>query len=81
VSRSSVTACPTNQQQLPTRPRPTPGTTPRACQPSNPTSVAAAELDAESPEGQSVEEQYEERQRAATERLDQIRESMQQHDD
>jgi phage shock protein A len=36
----------------------------------------AAELDAESSEGQSVEKQYEERQRAAAERLAQIRESM-----
>jgi phage shock protein A len=40
------------------------------------TSLGAAELDAESPEGRSVEEQYEERQRAAAERLEQIRESM-----
>lgn len=45
------------------------------------TSVGAAELDAESPEGQSVEKQYEERQRAAAERLAQIRESMQQQQD
>jgi phage shock protein A len=40
------------------------------------TSLGAAELDAESPEGRSVEEQYEERQRAAAERLAQIRESL-----
>ncbi|OBI99598.1 hypothetical protein [Mycobacterium sp. 1465703.0] len=40
------------------------------------TAQGAAELDAESPEGQSVEAQYEERQRAAAERLAQIRESM-----
>ncbi len=40
------------------------------------TAQGAAELDAESPEGQSVEEQYEQRQRAAAERLAQIRESM-----
>jgi phage shock protein A len=40
------------------------------------TSVGAAELDAESPEGRSVEEQYEERQRKAAERLAQIRQSM-----
>jgi len=40
------------------------------------TSLGAAELDAESPEGRSVEEEYEERQRAAAERLAQIRESM-----
>jgi phage shock protein A len=33
-------------------------------------------LDAETPEGQAAEEQYEERQRAAAERLAQIRESM-----
>jgi phage shock protein A len=39
------------------------------------TSIGAAELDAESPEGRSIEEQYEERQRAAAERLAQIRES------
>jgi hypothetical protein len=40
------------------------------------TSLGSAELDAETPEGRSVEEQYEERQRAAAERLAQIRESM-----
>jgi len=40
------------------------------------TAQGAAELDAESPQGQSVEEQYEERQRAAAERLAKIRESM-----
>lgn len=40
------------------------------------TSIGAAELDAESPEGRDVEEQYEARQRAAAERLAQIRESM-----
>jgi phage shock protein A len=40
------------------------------------TSVGAAELGAETPEGQSVEEQYEERQRKGAERLAQIRESM-----
>jgi len=45
------------------------------------TSLGAAELDAESPEGESVEEQYEERQRAAAERLAQIRQSMQEHDE
>ena len=43
------------------------------------TSIGAAELDAESAEGRDVEEQYEERQRAAAERLAQIRKSM--HDD
>jgi phage shock protein A len=40
------------------------------------TAMGATELDAESPEGRQVEEQYEERQRAAAERLAQIRESM-----
>lgn len=40
------------------------------------TALGATELDAESPEGHSVEEQYEKRQRAAAERLAQIRESM-----
>ena len=40
------------------------------------TSQGAAELDAESPEGRAVEEKYEERQRAAAERLAQIREEM-----
>ena len=36
----------------------------------------ASELDAESPEGRTVEEQYDARQRAAAERLAEIRESM-----
>ncbi len=45
------------------------------------TAVGAAELDAESAEGRSVEEEYEERQRAAAERLAQIRESMRTQDD
>jgi phage shock protein A len=40
------------------------------------TAQGATELDSESPEGQSVDQQYEERRRAATERLSQIRESM-----
>ena len=40
------------------------------------TSVGAAELATETPEGREVDEQYEERQRAAAERLAQIRESM-----
>jgi phage shock protein A len=39
------------------------------------TSLGAAELAAETPEGREVDEQYEERQRAAAERLAQIRES------
>ncbi|HEY7053614.1 MAG TPA: hypothetical protein VH496_15995 [Mycobacterium sp.] len=46
------------------------------------TSVGAAELDAESAEGREVEEKYEQRQKAAGERLAQIRKSMQSgHDD
>ena len=40
------------------------------------TSIGAAELDAESPEGRDIEQQYQARQRAAAERLTQIRESM-----
>jgi phage shock protein A len=40
------------------------------------TALGAEELAAETAEGRSVEEQYEERQRAAAERLAQIRESM-----
>jgi phage shock protein A len=40
------------------------------------TAQGAAELDADTAEGRSVEEQYEERQRATAERLAQIRESM-----
>ena len=40
------------------------------------TSFGAAELDAESSEGRDVDEQYEARQRAAAERLAQIRASM-----
>jgi phage shock protein A len=40
------------------------------------TAIGAAELDAESPQGRTVEEQYDARQRAAAERLAQIRESM-----
>jgi phage shock protein A len=38
--------------------------------------IGAAELDAESPEGRTVEEQYDARQRAAAERLAEIRKSM-----
>jgi phage shock protein A len=45
------------------------------------TSLGAAELAAETPEGRDVEEQYEERQRAAAERLAQIRESMRPEND
>lgn len=44
------------------------------------TAIGAAELDAETPEGRSVEEQYEARQKAASERLAQIRESMRKPD-
>jgi len=44
------------------------------------TSLGAEELAAESPEGRGIEEQYEERQRAAAERLAQIRESMHRDD-
>ncbi|HEY0225875.1 MAG TPA: hypothetical protein VGC05_05645 [Mycobacterium sp.] len=40
------------------------------------TALGAAELDAESTEGRDIQEQYEERERAAVERLAQIRESM-----
>jgi phage shock protein A len=40
------------------------------------TSIGADELDAESPQGRDIEEQYQARQRAAAERLAQIRESM-----
>ena len=40
------------------------------------TALGSAELDAETPEGRSADEQYEARQRAAAERLAQIRESM-----
>jgi phage shock protein A len=45
------------------------------------TAIGATELAAETPEGRSVEEQYEERQRAAAERLEQIRESMRSDED
>ena len=44
------------------------------------TAIGSAELDAESPEGRTVEEQYDARQRAATERLDEIRKSMHKDD-
>jgi phage shock protein A len=40
------------------------------------TAVGASELAAETPEGRTVEEQYDARQRAAAERLQRIRESM-----
>lgn len=44
------------------------------------TALGAAELDAQTSEGRTVEEQYEQRQRAAAERLAQIRESMREHE-
>jgi phage shock protein A len=40
------------------------------------TAIGTSELDAETPEGRTVEEQYDARQRAAAERLAEIRESM-----
>lgn len=40
------------------------------------TALGSAELDAETPEGRSVDEQYEARRRAAAEKLEQIRASM-----
>jgi phage shock protein A len=40
------------------------------------TALGGAELDAESEEGRSLEEQYEKRQQAAADRLADIRESM-----
>jgi phage shock protein A len=40
------------------------------------TSLGAAELDAETAEGRSVEEQYQARQQAAADRLAEIRKSM-----
>lgn len=44
------------------------------------TAIGSAELAAETPEGRSIEEQYEKRQQAAAERLQQIRESMHKDD-
>lgn len=41
------------------------------------TAIGSSELAAETPEGQALEEQYEEREKAAAERLEQIRQSMQ----
>jgi phage shock protein A len=40
------------------------------------TAIGATELDADTPEGRTVEEQYDARQRAAAQRLAQIRDSM-----
>nr|WP_166909686.1 hypothetical protein [Mycobacterium sp. DL440] len=45
------------------------------------TAIGAAELASETPEGRTIEEQYEKRQQAAAERLKQIRESMHKPDD
>ena len=45
------------------------------------TAIGATELASETPEGRSVEEQYEERQRAAAKRLEQIRKSMHPEED
>ena len=45
------------------------------------TAIGAAELASETPEGRSVEEQYEARQKAAAERLARIREAMRRPDD
>jgi phage shock protein A len=45
------------------------------------TSQGSAELDEQTPEGRAAEEQYEARQRAAAERLAQIRESIKRGDD
>jgi phage shock protein A len=45
------------------------------------TSLGSAELAADTPEARTVEEQYEARQRAAAERLAQIRESMHSEDE
>lgn len=40
------------------------------------TSIGARELDSETPEGRTVEQDFEDRQRAAADRLEQIRKSM-----
>ncbi|BBY60612.1 hypothetical protein [Mycolicibacterium sarraceniae] len=45
------------------------------------TAIGSAELAADIPEGRTVEEQYEARQKAAAERLDEIRASMQKPDE
>ncbi|KUI25332.1 hypothetical protein AU195_24045 [Mycobacterium sp. IS-1496] len=44
------------------------------------TAIGAAELAAETPEGRTADEQYEERQRAAAQRLAEIREQMREKD-
>jgi phage shock protein A len=45
------------------------------------TAIGSSELASETPEGRDVEEQYEARQRAAHERLEQIRASMRDDED
>jgi phage shock protein A len=45
------------------------------------TAIGSSELAAETPEGRAVEEQYDARQRAAAERLAEIRKSMHQDED
>jgi phage shock protein A len=45
------------------------------------TAIGASELAVESPEGRTIEEQYDARQRAAAERLAEIRESMHKQQD
>ena len=45
------------------------------------TSLGAAELDAQTPQGRTIDDEYDARQRAAAERLAQIRESMHRDDD
>jgi phage shock protein A len=45
------------------------------------TSIGSAELDAESPEGRGVEQQYQDLQQAAADRLAQIRKSMREDSD
>lgn len=44
------------------------------------TSIGAQELESESPEGRSVDKQYQDRQQAAAEKLEQIRKSMREGD-
>ena len=44
------------------------------------TALGSAELDAETPEGRSIEEQYQARQKAAAEKLEEIRASMHKQD-
>ncbi len=44
------------------------------------TALGSAELDAETPEGRRVEEQYEARQKAAHDKLEEIRAALHNHD-